>query len=91
MLEALPFWQMVPSNQLLTSGTGYVLSKAGHVYVCYLPGGGSIDLDLTSNTNVFEATWFNPRTGDSTEIGPVTGAPSRHSLHRTLSIGRFCS
>lgn len=72
-LEALPFWQMVPSNQLLTSGTGYVLSKAGHFYVCYLPSGGSIDLDLSSNTNVFEATWFNPRTADSTEIGPVTG------------------
>ena len=72
-LEALPFWQMLPSNQLLTSGTGYLLSKAGYVYVCYLPSGGSIDLDLSSNTNVFDATWFNPRTGDSTEIGPVTG------------------
>lgn len=72
-LEALPFWQMLPSNQLLTSGTGYVLSKAGHAYVCYLPSGGSIDLDLSSNTNVFDATWFNPRSGDSTDIGPVTG------------------
>jgi hypothetical protein len=72
-LEALPFWQMLPSNQLLTSGTGYVLSKAGHAYVCYLPSGGSIDLDLSSNTHVFDATWFNPRTGDSTDIGPVTG------------------
>ena len=72
-LEALPFWQMLPSNQLLTSGTGYLLSKAGHAYVCYLPSGGSINLDLSSNTNVFDATWFNPRSGDSTDIGPVTG------------------
>ncbi|NHZ72902.1 MAG: DUF5060 domain-containing protein [Nitrospirae bacterium] len=73
LLEALPFWQMVPSNQLLTSGTGYVLSKAGEVYVCYLPGGGSIDLDLGSNTNVFGASWFNPRTGESAQIGVVAG------------------
>ena len=64
---------MLPSNQLLTSGTGYLLSKAGHAYVCYLPSGGSINLDLSSNTNVFDATWFNPRSGDSTDIGPVTG------------------
>lgn len=73
LLEALPFWEMVPSNQLLTSGTGYVFSKAGEVYVCYLPSGGSIDLDLSSNTNVFDASWFNPRTGEPTEIGAVTG------------------
>jgi len=72
-LEALPFWEMLPSNQLLLSGTGYILSKTGEVYVCYLPGGGSLELDLGSNTNVFDASWFNPRTGESTDIGAVTG------------------
>jgi len=72
-MEALPFWQMVPSNQLLVSGTGYVLSKAGEVYVCYLPNGGSIDLDLSSNTHIFDAVWFNPRTGESGEPATVTG------------------
>ncbi|MGB5174321.1 MAG: Ig-like domain-containing protein [Thermoanaerobaculia bacterium] len=71
--EALPFWEMLPSNQLLLSGTGYILSKTGEVYVCYLPGGGSLELDLGSNTNVFDASWFNPRTGESTDIGAVTG------------------
>ena len=72
-LEALPFWEMLPSNQLLVSGTGYMLSKAGEFYVCYLPGGGSLSLDLGSNSNVFDASWFNPRTGESTEIGVVNG------------------
>lgn len=72
-LEAMPFWEMLPSNQLLTSGTGYVLSKTGEVYICYLPGGGSLELDLGSNTNVFDASWFNPRTGESTDIGVVVG------------------
>jgi hypothetical protein len=72
-MEALPFWEMVPSNQLLVGGTGYVLSKAGEVYVCYLPGGGAVDLDLASNTNDFDAFWFNPRTGESVDIGVVSG------------------
>ena len=73
LLETLPFWEMLPSNQLLSSGTGYVLSKAGEVYLCYLPNGGSLELDLSSNTNVFDASWFNPRTGETTDIGEVDG------------------
>ncbi len=68
-LEALPFHQMQPADQLVTGesnayGGAEVFAEPGEVYAVYLPGAqqtGSIDLSGTSA--VFRARWFNPRTG----------------------------
>lgn len=72
-IEALPFWEMRPINSLLTSGTGYVFAKSGEVYVTYLPSGGSLNLDLTSNTNSYDTEWFNPRDGSIISGSTVQG------------------
>ena len=72
-IEALPFWEMRPANNLLTSGTGYVFAKSGEVYAVYLPSGGSLGLDLTSNTNNYDIQWFNPKDGSVTFGGTLQG------------------
>jgi hypothetical protein len=51
VIESLPFPQMRPSNSLLSGGTGYAFAQAGEEYLVYLPEGGSINLDLSSNSN----------------------------------------
>jgi hypothetical protein len=73
-LGGLQFWNMRPENDLLTSGVGYVFAELGETYLVYLPGGGSISLDLRAGDNKFEASWFNPRDGSIVEIGQVLGS-----------------
>ena len=72
-IEGLPFWEMLPTNILITSGTGYVFSKSGEAYAVYLPTGGGIGLDLSSNSNTYAGLWFNPRDGSTQSIGQVVG------------------
>ncbi|OVE75296.1 hypothetical protein BVX98_07860, partial [bacterium F11] len=61
-MESLPFWEMVPSNHLVTSGQAYCLAKPGEVYAFYLPNGGTISVDLPpgSTNNV---AWWDPTKG----------------------------
>ncbi|MBI2424281.1 MAG: DUF5060 domain-containing protein [Candidatus Hydrogenedentes bacterium] len=74
MQENLPFWEMEPSDELLSGApvfagennqvTGQVFAKADACYAIYLPAGGSeAVLDLSSATGVFVQRWYNPRTG----------------------------
>ena len=72
-LNGLEYWKMRPRNDLLTSGEGYVFTEVGETYLVYLPGGGSIALDISAVGNKFDASWFNPRDGSVIEFGPVFG------------------
>lgn len=76
-VEGLPYWQMRPMNNLVTSGNGYVFAKSGEIYSVYLPTGGQIDLDLTSTSSHFDGYWFNPRNGSSNAIGTIEGGSVR--------------
>ncbi len=76
-IEALPFWQMRPMNDLLLSGQGYVLARTGEVYSVYLPIGGQITLDLSASTAYFDGLWFNPRDGTRQSLGYVLGGGAR--------------
>jgi hypothetical protein len=72
-MEQLPYWQMKPMNGLLDSGQGYVFAKLGDVYAVYLFNGGSITLNLTGASKIFDGDWFNPRDGTYQDIGSVSG------------------
>ena len=61
-METLPFWEMVPNNSLVTSGTAFVLTKPGEAYALYLPTGGTIQVNLTSG-NTYDFKWWNPANG----------------------------
>lgn len=76
-MDRLPFWEMRPSNELITSGDGYVFAKSGDVYAAYLPHGGSIGFDLTGTSGDFAASWFNPRDGAYTQHVAVNGGAVR--------------
>ncbi len=78
-LEALPFWEMQPDDQLVRSGATLtvgmgggktselgpqVFAKAGEVYAIYFPKASQTgDLDLTSIRGTFRLRWYNPRKG----------------------------
>ena len=75
-IDDLSFWEIRPNNELLLSGDGYVFTQLGETYLVYLPDGGSISLDLSGSDSVFDAEWFNPRSGAIQSIGYVSGGAS---------------
>ena len=61
-IETLPFWEMHPHNDLITSGQAYCLAKPGQVYALYLPLGGEIELNLPTD-QTYQGDWWNPANG----------------------------
>ncbi len=72
-MEHLPFWEMTPSNQLLSNGNGYALANPGETYAIYLPNGGSIDVDLSASSGVLAFQWFDPEGGAVTPADSISG------------------
>ncbi|MEP7362232.1 MAG: DUF5060 domain-containing protein [Acidobacteriota bacterium] len=71
----VPFWQMRSADELIGSAEGsnakYAFVKPGEVYVVYLPGGGTTDLDLKAAPGNFRVDWYNPRAGGALSKGSV--------------------
>lgn len=61
-MESLPFWEMQPANEVVTSGQAFCLAKAGEAYAFYLPEGGGITAELPEG-NDFIAAWWSPANG----------------------------
>ncbi|MEL7124456.1 MAG: DUF5060 domain-containing protein, partial [Bacteroidota bacterium] len=60
----IPFWEMVPDDELTGREDDYVFYKNGEVYLFYLKNGGEIaKLNMRAVPGNFEVSWFNPRTG----------------------------
>jgi hypothetical protein len=73
-VEGLPFNQMSPCNNLVSGGNNYCFGNSGDVYAVYLPQGGQFSVDLTGvGVGNFKITWFNPRTGISSEGESTAG------------------
>ncbi len=80
MEEELPFWEMEPADELVSSGGTIELGigkgkkiplgpqvfvKPGEVYAIYLPTATPTGtLDLQGLTGAAELRWFNPRSGE---------------------------
>jgi hypothetical protein len=45
------------------SSTEYCLAHSGQEYLVYYPTGGTVNVDLSGNSNQFSATWLNTSTG----------------------------
>ncbi len=71
----IPFWEMKNADELVDNpkadNSRYCLSKAGEVYLVYLPSGGSCELDLSGAAGQFAVDWFNPRKGGALAGGSV--------------------
>jgi hypothetical protein len=63
-LQALPFWEMGPNDQLLTGekGDGEVFSNKT-TFAIFLPEGGDSFLDLREMPGFFIKRWYDPRKG----------------------------
>ena len=65
---------VVPHGDFVDSELiGYCLAKPGSQYLVFIPGGGSVTLDLTAVTGSLNVEWFNPATGVATQAGTVPG------------------
>ncbi|MHA6625484.1 glycoside hydrolase family 140 protein [Pseudonocardia sichuanensis] len=77
LLLSRSFLDRIPDQSLITSGAGRATrSESGSWAMVYLPEGGSVDVDtsvLASSSP--QATWFDPRTGESW-AGEAAGAGS---------------
>ena len=81
--EKIPFAEMVSANALVGNAedenSKFCLTKAGEVYLVYLPDGGSANLDLSAAKGAFTVKWFNPRAGGELmngSVNTVTGGGS---------------
>jgi hypothetical protein len=84
LLEAREWWTLVPDvkNEVVVTGHGESqrnnLATAartvdGRSLLAYLPGPRTLTVDLAKMTGTpLVASWFNPRTGESTKIGEFT-------------------
>jgi hypothetical protein len=76
--EAIPFWEMVNCNERVgnseNDNSRYCFEKPGEMYLIYLPGGGTSQLDLNgvSGTSRLAVRWFDPRNGGALQTGDVT-------------------
>lgn len=81
--EEIPFWGMGNANERLSTKNDYCFCSPGELYLVYLKGGNSTDLDLADADGVFEVLWFNPRAG-----GPlVSGTTKAVNGGDTVSVG----
>jgi hypothetical protein len=64
-----------PHPELASSG--FCLAAPGSEYLAYLPGGGSVSLDLGAAPRSMTVEWFNTETGASTQADPVSGGGLR--------------
>ena len=83
----IPFWEMTNADALVgnaqNDNSRYCLTKRGEIYLVYLPGGGSTDIDLAAASGSFTVRWFNPRKGGP----PQRGAANVVRGGGTVSIG----
>ena len=81
------WYELAPSDELVTGSGNHCLSKAGEEYIVYLGNGGSTTLTVESTENRFRGTWMNTLTGEKIEqevalldsneyVSPWNDAPS---------------
>jgi hypothetical protein len=66
-----PFWRMQPYDGI--KGDAVAIAEVGEVYVIYMPKGGNIAVDLTQTKGDLTVRWFDPRHGEWTNIGIISG------------------
>ncbi len=73
--------RMVPLDALIRSEHDvWCLADPDRAYLLYGTEPAPFVLDLTAATGSFEASWFDPQTGQVTRLGTLDGAAT-HSLH----------
>jgi len=66
---------MTPQSKL--ASTKFCLASPGTEYLVFLPGGGSVTVDLSAAKGSLSAEWFNPSTGKARKPTTVQGGAKR--------------
>jgi hypothetical protein len=74
LMESRPMTSRVPDQSLVTdvrSGSAHIRATRGQGYAfVYLPEGGIVEVNLASlNADQIHAWWYDPRTGNTRELG----------------------
>ncbi|MCP5111388.1 MAG: hypothetical protein GY953_11195, partial [bacterium] len=64
-----------PHGELASSQ--YCLADPGREYLVYLPGGGSVAVDLSATDGPLTLEWFNTATGRTAAGGTIHGGGRR--------------
>ncbi|MEL6535190.1 MAG: DUF5060 domain-containing protein [Bacteroidota bacterium] len=67
----LPYAEMAPAHNLVSTAGGYCLRKPDAVYAVYLPEATDQELDLQEATGTYDVRWYNPRTGGELVPGSI--------------------
>ena len=69
----IPFWEMTCADELVGNPNHgvarFCFAKPNHIYLVYLPNGGTSTLDLSDAQGEFDVKWFNPRKGGALQSG----------------------
>jgi hypothetical protein len=80
----IPFWEMKNEDDLVANpqheNTRFCFAKPGELYLVYLPGGGSTNLDLSGVSAQFNVRWFDPRNGGAPRAGSVASVKGGSSV-----------
>jgi Protein of unknown function (DUF4038)/Domain of unknown function (DUF5060)/Putative collagen-binding domain of a collagenase len=71
-VKTTDFRNMSPAPNIVSEPNSCLAFK-GHEYVVYAPSGGVFTLNLRGVSGLFEAKWFNPRTGAYRDTTSVPG------------------
>lgn len=71
--EQTEFWKLVPDNSIVISGIAWAAKQTDYEYVLFLPNGGSITVDLSAASGIFDVSWYDPTMGSEQSDGTATG------------------
>jgi hypothetical protein len=79
--KTIEWWKLSPHADLIHEYPDkYCIALPGNDYAVYLRWGGGVKVDLrpSSETDVFEYSWFNPGTGKFSAVKEVKGGALRY-------------
>jgi hypothetical protein len=93
-ITALPYWEMEPSNEVVSVDeitmeddacrTNFCLAKSGEAYMIFSLQGG--DLTVTLADGDYGVTQLDPRTGKETDLGRVSGGEQALTVAGTEQV-----
>ncbi|MCY4186980.1 MAG: DUF5060 domain-containing protein [Bryobacterales bacterium] len=64
----LPFWEMLPANDLVVGEKAFVFAKEGEIYAVYLPeASGRTQINVAPGR--YSLRWYDPRNGGGLQAG----------------------
>ncbi|MBX2877236.1 MAG: DUF5060 domain-containing protein, partial [Saprospiraceae bacterium] len=81
--EHLPYWEMLPADELTPDTSSYCLAVIDEVYAVYMrPGSSKTALNLGQTNKTFSVNWYDPRNGGTLRTGtiPSISGPGIQSL-----------